>query len=162
MSATGIPPLSLRTAWWRPFVAGAATGLLAGILLRARGGRDAPPAGGGAGEGWSRLRDAWDDAAEGLAAARDRVRPRPILDEHGLGERVAGLACAARCRVRVLGEGIVELVGRCSSDDELRVLLDALAAEPGVEVVVNRVWTPASAGDGAGGDADRAEGDPPH
>ena len=40
--------------------------------------------------------------------------------------------------------GILELVGSAADDFDLKAALDALAAEPDVSVVVNRVWTPGS------------------
>jgi len=40
-----------------------------------------------------------------------------------------------------LGGGILELVGSATDQLDLPAVLDTLATEPGVSVVVNRVWT---------------------
>lgn len=143
----------LGRPWWSPFLAGAAAGLLAAVLLRrgtvpeerSNGRHDREE------DARSRWRDAWDAALDGasggIAAARQLVAAEAVeLDADELQERVAGMACSTACRVRLLGTGIVEVVGSCASDEDARALLDALAAEPGVEVVVNRVWTPTSGG----------------
>jgi hypothetical protein len=85
-----------------------------------------------------------EGASEGIANARARVGRREPLDPVELQERLVGMACSSECRVRLLGEGIVEVVGVCASEEDAQALLDELAAQSGVEVVVNRVWTPAS------------------
>jgi hypothetical protein len=138
---------------WSPFLAGAALGLLAGVVLgRTAGpGDGSTPAPDGDEERRSRWRETWDAAVDGasgrLAAARSLVAgPSPDLDVAALEGRVTGMACAGGCKIRLLGDGIVEVVGDCASEDDARALLDAVAGEPGVEVVVNRVWTPASGG----------------
>ena len=137
---------------------GAAAGLLVGTLARLRSSEASRAAGPGSGDGADeeagrgRWRDAWDDvldgAAEGLASARDLVTRREALDAGALQARLDGMACSTECRVRLLGEGIVEVVGSCASEADARALLDELADQPGVEVVVNRVWTPSSSDPG--------------
>lgn len=128
------------------------------VLLGALGGyafsrwlQDRPPPGGAAGPGaWSR---AWDDAVEGAAAglqsARHRVRPPPGPDLEALEERLGTIAGSEGCHVRLLERGIVEVVGSAEDEATLQEVLDAVAAEPGVEVVLNRVWTPSSSAPGA-------------
>lgn len=138
---------------WSPFLMGTVLGLLAGVVLRRAAGPGDGPARttGEDDDRWSRWRETWDAAVDGasdrLAAAKSLVAGRPAdLDVEALEGRVSGMACAGACRIRLLGDGIVEVVGDCASEDDARALLDAVAAEPGVEVVVNRVWTSVSGG----------------
>lgn len=148
------PPLP----WWLTFGAGAAAGLAAGLLLagrdrirpapdRAPPGEE-PPSGRGASgqrsrEGWGER--AWRGAVQGLEQARDLLVGPVAVDLEALRARLGELPSADGVRVRELGEGILEVVGRAPDDAAARALLEAVAAEPGVEVVVNRVWTPSSA-----------------
>ena len=116
---------------WPLWVAGAVAGVLASwILLR----RTALGAG----------------ATAGPALAGDRpVPPRPrergaTADLDAISERLHARPGTDDLRVRSLGGGILELVGSAADELDLKAVLDALAAEPGVSVVVNRVWTPGS------------------
>lgn len=160
------PPALLRTRdpirWWAPFAVGVAVGLAAGVTLGRRR-ESATPEGGAvraSGTG-SPVRDAggpvdaddarplreraWAGAMWGLDQARELMSGSAAPDLVALRRRVAALPGGERVGVRDLGEGIVEVVGSLPDDATARVLLDAVAAEPGVEVVVNRVWTPSSA-----------------
>ena len=74
---------------------------------------------------------------------------REPLDVESLQERLVGMACSTECTVRLLGEGIVEVVGACDSEEDARALLDEVAGQRGVAVVVNRVWTPESSDPGS-------------
>lgn len=134
--------------WWASFTLGALAGVVASALLHRAGRRSGATGATPTEERWRRwsrsLDEAFDEAAGGLATVRRRLLGAEELDETSLGERLAGLRCGDRCRVLVLGDGIVEVVGACDSDAVARTLLDAVAEEPGVEVVVNRIWTPAS------------------
>lgn len=51
-------------------------------------------------------------------------------------------AGAPEIRVRSLAPGIVELVGRVDAAARGERLLDVAARQPGVSVVVNRLWHP--------------------
>lgn len=81
----------------------------------------------------------------GLFAFRNRTPP-PALDPKSLRERIRGLPGGGDVGIRVMGEGIVELVGDAPSAEAARALLDEVRSAPGVEVVVNRLWTPSSRG----------------
>lgn len=146
--------------WWYPFAAGAVAGLLTGVWIGHLG-RDGDPgrddASGGnhhaaraaraSGEGERlRLAQAWDGAVETLVSAREFMLGSPELDLEALRVRVEGLPGGDGVRLRSLGRGLVELVGNAPDDEVASGLLGAVAAEPGVEVVVNRIWTPSSAG----------------
>lgn len=127
------------------------------VLLGALGGfavsrwlQERPPRRDGAGPGpWAR---AWDEAVEGAAAglesARHLVRPHAEPDVQDLEERLAMIGGAEGCRIRALGPGIVEVVGSAEDEATLQAVLDTVAGEPGVDVVVNRVWTPSSSAPG--------------
>lgn len=140
--------------WWMPFLAGAAAGLAAGVVLGGRGRGagahpgDDPDAGGGGRapradeDPWTER--AWTGAVRSLEQARELLsRPVP-LDLGALRRRVETLPSGEGVRVRILGDGIVEVVGSAADAAAARALLDAVAEEPGVEIVVNRVWTPSS------------------
>jgi hypothetical protein len=132
---------------WLVFVLGAAAGFLTGMLVARR-----VPLGDGPGPGAPAdrrtLSDAWSDAVESLASARDYVMGPPELSEKDLRIRLDGLPGGDAVRIRALGEGIVELIGSAPDDGVAADLLAAAAAEPGVEVVVNRIWTPTSGASG--------------
>jgi len=140
-----------------PFLTGASAGLLAGVLVaRRRGGGGS---GGGApspraaregrtiGEGWS---SALEGAARGLAAARERLGLKPgeatEPDPGALAATLVDRPGAEGVRVRDLGGGIVEVYGTAPGADVVDGILRAVTEVPGVLVVVNRVWTPASRG----------------
>lgn len=136
---------------WGLFLAGAATGLAAAAVLGLyRGGAEA---GTGPREGSTELPadvESWPDralagAAWGLDRARDLLTKPAPLDLVDLERRVAALPSGRRVRVRALGSGIVEVVGSAPDDEAARAVLETVEAAPGVEVVVNRVWTPSSA-----------------
>jgi hypothetical protein len=62
-------------------------------------------------------------------------------DLEALVARMRARAGTEGLEVRSLGGGILELVGSAPDDLDLPALLQELAAETGVTVVVNRVWT---------------------
>lgn len=156
---------------WLPLTVGVAAGWTAAWLLRARsgsrvggGGRGtswrlgvgtgASPASGGDHDSETRegrwahwvqlLEETMDDAVDGLAGLRERLfgHEAPDLSVlEGVIERVPG---AHGCRLRPLGDGIVELVGVCDEDEVAERVAAMVGAVPGVRVVVNRVWTPSS------------------
>lgn len=94
------------------------------------------------GEAWS---DAWEETLDGLASVRERVLGSPEVDLIGLQLRLDALPGGQEIRVRDLGDGIVEVVGSAPDAESVEALVSILADEPGVDVVVNRVWTPESA-----------------
>jgi hypothetical protein len=116
---------------WPLWVAGAVAGVLTSWILLRRTALAADAAAGPAPEvprersGLLRGREAAPD----LDAIAERLHARPGSDD---------------LRVRSLGGGILELVGSAADEFDLKAALDGLAAEPGVSVVVNRVWTPGS------------------
>lgn len=158
----GLETMRLRAALRRPastpapwltFAAGAATGLLVGLVFgwrrpatttvdeEASSGTEPP-----VDRRLRRWRDrAWEGAVQGLEQARDLVRPPVPVDLEALRARLDRLPSGTDVQVRQLEDGILEVVGTARDGDEVRALLDAAAAEPGVQVVVNRVWTPSSA-----------------
>lgn len=77
--------------------------------------------------GWLLLRDLLEEGAG---------PPQLTL----LRRRVTEMAGAGRVRVRYLGDGIVELVGRIDDSELVSRLLTEAASVAGVEVVVNRLW----------------------
>jgi hypothetical protein len=122
---------------WPLWVAGALAGVLASwLVLRTRDGEAtdpgrAPPVG--------KLRERWS------SVPRPRTRSTPTPDLTGIEERLRLRPGTQELRVRSLGGGILELVGSAPDDLDLPALLEALAAEAGVSVVVNRAWTSRSA-----------------
>ncbi len=74
-----------------------------------------------------------------LRSRRAHARREP--DVAALSERLRERTGADDLRLRSLGQGILELVGSAGEELNVAALLEALAAEPGVSVVVNRVWT---------------------
>jgi hypothetical protein len=69
-------------------------------------------------------------------------------DPEALADALARCPGSDGVAVRTLGNGIVEVVGDAPDDDVVEVILAALADVPGVDAVVNRVWTPSSASPG--------------
>jgi len=141
------------------FVAGAALGAAASRALRARvpitsRGELAPSAlpfaqkGGGA--GW-RLSGALEGAVVALAGARERVLgPGPSrLDLGRLRAHLHEVPGGERVRLRDLGGGIVEALGEAPDADAVERVLSRLREEPGVAVVVNRIWTESAHGTAA-------------
>ena len=86
-----------------------------------------------------------EGAVEGLAQARELLGREDTVDLTELERLIAESPCAKECHLRQLGDGIIEVVGECDSEQAAERLLSVLTLAPGVEVVVNRVWTPASA-----------------
>lgn len=138
-----------------PVVAGAVAGFLAGWWWgRATGREGGRVAASGSpsprvDEGWA---DRWGDrmdaavgaAAEGIRTVGNRWRPPVPLEVGALAGALERVEGAAGVRARILGEGLVELVGD-ASDPAAAAAAAALGAIPGVRAVVNRVWTPSSA-----------------
>jgi hypothetical protein len=124
---------------WLPAVLmGAAVGAAALWLLRRE--PSAAPAGLRPGDpGFT------DDGDSPRPLARRERKRGPSVDASALTARLHERPGTADLRVQSLGQGIVELVGSAGADLDLGALIKALADEPGVTVVVNRVWTPASA-----------------
>lgn len=85
--------------------------------------------------GWLLLRGAPDERSGPLSMAV-------------LRRRVAEMTDSGSVRVRHLGDGIVELVGRVDDPDLISSLLAEASSVEGVEVVVNRLWGVAPAADG--------------
>lgn len=112
-----------RARWWSSLVAGAALGALgAWFVLRSSRQQSAP---------------------DPLARPRSRG-PQREPDLEAMNARLRERAGAHDLELRSLGGGILELVGTAGAELDVPALLAALAAEPRVSVVVNRVWTPDS------------------
>jgi len=110
---------------WPLWVAGALAGVLASWLVLRPRAREATGPGSAAPTG--KVRERWSSA--------------PTPDLTGIEERLRARSGTEELRVRSLGGGILELVGSAPDDLDLPALLEALAAEAGVSVVVNRAWT---------------------
>ncbi len=72
-----------------------------------------------------------------LRSGRERL---PGPDLVALQSMALELSLDAQVEVRDLGDGIVELVGEVTSPELARLLVDTLAAVPGVEAVLDRLW----------------------
>jgi hypothetical protein len=109
-----------RSDWWSAVIAGAAVGAVAA---------------------WVALRVTRSDEPTETEPARSRgAGQEPDLET--MTARLRRVAGAQELRLRSLGGGILELVGSASEGLDVPALLHALASEPHVSVVVNRVWTP--------------------
>jgi hypothetical protein len=115
-------PSTDRSHWWSSVLVGATLGAVAAWLVL-RGGRE---------------------AAETASAPRRGRSREPDLET--MTARLARVAGTEQLRLRSLGGGILELVGSASPALDVPALLAALAMEPRVTVVVNRVWTPDAVG----------------
>lgn len=91
---------------------------------------------------WLVLRSLPDEGASDRGARPRAAGREPDLD--AMSARLGRVAGAEGLRLQSLGGGILELVGSAGSEFDLSALLTVLATEPGVSVVVNRVWTPGS------------------
>lgn len=133
-------------SWVGSFMAGTVAGALVGWLARGtraerRGLREPRRR-----PRWDRLSLAWDEAMDGLARVHERVTEDGAEpDLPGLRARLDALPGGHGVRLHDLGGGIVEVVGVAETDEVARALLSAVSGCPGVDVVVNRVWTPSSA-----------------
>lgn len=133
---TGVAAGFVAGWWWgRSSAAAGARGPVDGVADRVD-------------DGWA---DRWGErvdaavgrAAEGFRTVGSRWRPAAPLDEASLDAVLAALDGGADLRARILGVGLVELVGD-ATDDAAATAVTAVRALPGVRVVVNRVWTPSS------------------
>ena len=146
------------------FLAGACAGfLLAWVLAYSRAPFQArladPVAGSKEPSGPSRWAEAWEDARESLASARGRfLGASGGPDLQALRARVGATAEGKEIEVRDLRGGILEVVGWAPDRAAVRRVLEVLAGAPGVEVVVNRVWTPWSSAPVAEGSRALREG----
>ena len=85
--------------------------------------------------GWFLFRELATDGGGGKADDEPDLRLADL-------RRVLRVAGAEEVRVRRLAPGIVELVGRVDAAAREERLLDVAARQPGVSVVVNRLWHP--------------------
>lgn len=84
-------------------------------------------------------------AAAWLLLSGDGKGPvRPELTS--IRRAIAGLSGSDSVEPRLLGGGIVELVGEVEREEWVPPLLAAASGAEGVEVVVNRLWTRSRAG----------------
>jgi hypothetical protein len=117
-----------RSERWPLWIAGALAGVLASLLLLR-------PRASGAGEPRS---SATPSARDARGARGHRTAPP---DLSAITERMRSREGTQGLSVRSLGGGILEVVGDAPDELDLPAVLQALAAEPGVSVVVNRAWT---------------------
>jgi hypothetical protein len=123
------------------FLAGSAVGFLLASVVTGRARRDpeAAAAAWSLAGGWAQLAEAWQEMLDSWMTAMDRA-PRPI-DLEALAERLRALPGGESVTVRLLDSGIVEVAGDLpAAEDHARALLDAVAREAGVNVVLNRIW----------------------
>lgn len=133
-----LSPPPPRTAWWWPFAAGVATGAaMAGAFLAGRRS--------GAASALPPLSRAWEGASRRMSAMAETLREPSAFDADAVRSRLDRLPGSEGLRLRVLTDGILEVVGTAPDAERARAILDALSKEPGVRAVVNRVWTPSSA-----------------
>lgn len=133
-------------------LAGVAAGVAVGWFLRSLAVRPTderrdgvPDAEEGWGERWGdRVDVAVGVATQGIRSVGARWLERPPLDLQAARRRIAAIEGTGGVRVRELGVGIVELSGEADEAASLQSERD-LRALPGVEAVVNRIWTPSSA-----------------
>jgi hypothetical protein len=98
-------------------------------------------------EARARLSDALGGAAQVPRAPRERRgEGEGALDLERLRAGVAAIPGCEQVHLRDLGGGIVEALGAAPDPGTVHHVLAALRGVPGVSVVVNRIWTPASAG----------------
>lgn len=138
-------------------LAGASAGLVLGWILSRRSLRSptgtarADLGGGGARDQVAALRARWSEALDGavetLLAARERMlREAPPVDLGELGSGLAEVDGGEGVHLRDLGGGIIEALGSATDEAAVGRVLSYLRSAPGVAVVVNRIWTPGSAG----------------
>jgi hypothetical protein len=137
------------------FIVGASAGVLVAWLLRAGRSRGAKGGGadgaGGYGPASEEVRGRWAEAIEGVVGTLMTARERllgdgdPLIDLDALRASLAVVSGSERVHLRDLGGGIVEALGEAPDAETVHRALDALRAGEGVSVVVNRIWTPASA-----------------
>lgn len=130
------PDSRTPTPGWLVFAAGVAAGFAGSLLLRRHTGTPAT---------LPRLSRAWEDASRRLEAMTETLREPEPLDLDAVQRTLDGLPGGQGLRLRILTDGILEVVGTASDVEQARRVLDALSREPGVRAVVNRVWTPSSA-----------------
>jgi hypothetical protein len=143
---------SLRKLWQSlpTFAAGASLGVLATWLLTRRPHDDPRPETGADEQESTEPRVRLRDALSGDAAARGGRERRPrdsesALNLEGLKADIASIPGCDQVHLRDLGGGIVEALGAAPDSDTVHLVLTSLRAARGVTVVVNRIWTPASA-----------------
>ena len=86
-----------------------------------------------------------EPAVERRTVRRERRSRHTEVDAGALAVRLRALPGTEALRVHSLGQGIVELVGSAAGSLDVPGVIKTLADQPGVSVVVNRVWTPESA-----------------
>ena len=118
---------------WPLLVAGALAGALASVLLLRSRSED--------GDGPSPAGPSVTDATAAPAPRRGLRRAPVPPDLAAIAERLHARPGTQDLQLRSLGGGILELVGSAPDELDLAATLQALADEPNVSVVVNRVWT---------------------
>ena len=142
--------------FWRTLTTlagGASLGLLVEWLVSRQGGRGAPvvraPVQGADGEHPARGR--WSDTLSGAVDSIRGERGRTSsaaessVDVDALRASLAAIPGSEQIHLRHLGGGIVEALGAAPDPATVHHVLAVVRTGPGVTVVVNRIWTPASA-----------------
>ena len=121
---------SFASHWWQSLLMGAV--FAAGVSWLAARGRA------------RRSTDPEDRGRSTLRAKLKRAHVEPDLD--ALTARLRAWPGAEELHMRSFGQGICELVGSAGEELDIAALIRAMATEPGVKAVVNRVWTSESGG----------------
>jgi hypothetical protein len=87
----------------------------------------------------------WSSAVDSVRGERIRAPRAPDLDLDGLRVALAAIPGTEQIHLRHLGGGIVEALGAAPDPGTVHQVLTVLRTGAGVTVVVNRIWTPASA-----------------
>lgn len=141
--AARIPPMPAparpRIGAIPAFLAGSAVGfVVAAVFTRPRRDPEAAAVRTLAG-GWAQLAAAWQEMLDTWAVALERAPAEIDLD--ALSERLRALPGGESVTVRLLGNDIVELTGDLpAAEEHAQALLEAVAEEAGVNVVLNRIW----------------------
>jgi hypothetical protein len=103
-------------------------------------------------DGWvERWGDFVDSAAEAAATSlrlmERRLRGSPPISDRSLASTLAAIEGGETLRAHALAPGLIDLQGE-AEDEVADAARRALEALPGVEVVLNRIWTPSSAAPG--------------
>jgi hypothetical protein len=126
-------------------VGGASLGLALAWLVSRDRSRGAPVVRAPSAEGSERALGRWSSAVDSLRGERLRAPRAPDLDLDGLRVALASIPGTEQIHLRHLGGGIVEALGAAPDPATVHQVLTVLRMGAGVTVVVNRIWTPASA-----------------
>ncbi|MBT8337838.1 MAG: hypothetical protein KJO11_14630 [Gemmatimonadetes bacterium] len=141
----------MRSRDWAPWLVALGAGVAVGWWWGRRSDSDAA-LDGDLDDGWverwgDRVDTAVEMAGEGLRLMDRRLRGASLLSDRSLADALSGVEGAETLRAHALGPGVIDLTGE-ADDPVAQAARAALEALPGVEVVLNRIWTPSSADPG--------------